>query len=81
MNAVVIGAEDTHCRAGAFRSIPVMLRPSYPLQAAEANRPIPAEKAGNVAQITHQGELWLYCGRDFVAIIFRLFGKAPGFGA
>jgi hypothetical protein len=48
------------------------------LPLAEANRPIPAEKAGNVAQITQQGELWLYCGRDFVAIILRLFGKARG---
>jgi hypothetical protein len=55
--------------------------PSYPLRPAEANRPISGEKTVNVAQITHQGELWLYCGPDFVAIIFRLFGKAPGFEA
>jgi hypothetical protein len=51
------------------------------LRAAEANRPIPGEKDWNVTQITQQDELWLYCGPDFVAIIFRLFWKAPGFGA
>jgi hypothetical protein len=52
--------------------------PSYPLPPAEANRPISGKKTVNVAQITQQGDLWLYCGPDFVAIIFRLFGKARG---
>ena len=75
MDAVVIGAEDSHIREDSV-SIPQVSRA---VLSVATGRGKPAEKPGNVAQITHRGELWLYCGPDFVAIIFRLFGKAPGF--